>query len=54
MYSDNYFDLLPGEMKAIDVRVLTPRGLTGTIKGKFMVKGSNVSPAVVPITLRAE
>ena len=53
-YSDNYFDLLPGEKKAIDVRVLVPRGVVGTIKGRLMVNGSNVNPAVVPIALQAQ
>jgi len=53
-YSDNYFDLLPGEMKTIDVRLLNPRGLKGTIKGKFMLSGSNVHPAEVPVTLQAQ
>jgi hypothetical protein len=53
-YSDNYFDLLPGEVKAIDARILVPRGLKGEIEGKFTVKGSNVRPAAVPITLQAQ
>jgi hypothetical protein len=53
-YSDNYFDLLPGEVKTIDARILVRRGLKGEIKGKFTVKGSNVRPAVIPITLQAQ
>ena len=53
-YSDNYFDLLPGEVKTIDARILAPRGLQGEIKGKFTVQGSNVRPVVIPITLQAQ
>ena len=53
-YSDNYFDLLPGEAKAIDARIFRTRGLKGESRGKFTVQGSNVRPVAVPITLQAQ
>ena len=54
MYSDNYFDLLPGQAKTVTLDVYLPKTSTGTTSGTLIVEGSNVSAKQIPITLQAE
>ena len=54
LYSDNYFDLLPGESKGVEIKVFVRAGTVGPIMGNLVVQGSNVSALQVPITLEAK
>jgi len=54
LYSDNYFDLLPGENKNLEVKAFAPAGTVGPIRGNLVVEGSNVSALQIPITLKTQ
>ncbi|HYA25531.1 MAG TPA: glycoside hydrolase family 2 TIM barrel-domain containing protein [Terriglobales bacterium] len=49
LYDDNYFDLAPGESRAIDARLLFPLGKAGRVSGRLIVSGTNVEPLTVAI-----
>ena len=51
LYDDNYFDLLPGESRTVNAKLLLPQNRTGPISGKLVVKGTNVVPTVITIRL---
>ena len=51
IYSDNYFDLLPGETKEITVEFQLPEGASRAAQGLIVVEGSNVAKVEIPITV---
>jgi len=54
LFSDNYFDLLPGEKRDLEIRVSASTGTLGPIQGKLVVAGSNVPAMQIPITLETQ
>jgi hypothetical protein len=51
MYSDNYFDLLPGETKTITLEMSLSPKAGKHIEGHLCIEGSNVSPQYLPLTI---
>jgi beta-mannosidase len=49
LYDDNYFDLAPGESRAVEATVLLPKESTGPVSGQLIVEGTNVSAKSVSI-----
>ena len=52
IYSDNYFDLMPGESKPISLELQFPEKLSAPVHGRLIVAGSNVAASEVPITVK--
>jgi beta-mannosidase len=52
LFSDNYFDLMPGEIRRLtaDVRFIGAAP-AGRVRGRLIVEGSNVPETQIPITL---
>lgn len=42
LYDDNYFDLMPGEDRTIDAKILCSREATAHISGRLVMTGANV------------
>jgi hypothetical protein len=53
-YSDNYFDLLPGESKAIDVKLWLPTENSQSISGRLVVEGSNVPAKQIAVKIQTK
>jgi hypothetical protein len=53
-YSDNYFDLLPGEEKSLDLEMFLPPDHGGKIAGTLVVEGPNVEARRIPVELSEE
>ena len=51
MYSDNYFDLLPGESRTITLDLLMPPQVGKTIQGRLLMEASNAPAQEIPITI---
>ena len=51
LYSDNYFDLLPGQAKPVSLELAFPEKLIAPVHGRLIVAGSNVLPTEIPITV---
>jgi hypothetical protein len=51
-YSDNYFDLLPGEEKALDLEILLPARHTNKIAGTLIISGPNLEERRTSIELQ--
>jgi hypothetical protein len=51
MYSDNYFDLLPGESKTITLDLFMPPQVRKTIQGRVVMEASNAPAQEIPITI---
>ncbi|MGC2404687.1 MAG: glutamine amidotransferase, partial [Acidobacteriaceae bacterium] len=51
MYSDNYFDLMPGETRELSLEFRLSEGANQPAHGYLIVEGSNVADAQVPIVL---
>ena len=51
-YSDNYFDLLPGQEKTLDLEMLLPAQHSGTIAGTLIISGPNLEERRVPVELQ--
>jgi hypothetical protein len=51
MYSDNYFDLMPGETREITLEFQLPVGADHPAHGYLVVEGSNAAKVQVPITV---
>lgn len=51
MYSDNDFDLLPGESKTVTLELLLPAGVGKPIQGRLYIEGSNVAAQEIPVSL---
>jgi beta-mannosidase len=51
-YSDNYFDLLPGEEKSVDLEMLLPAQRAEKIAGTLIVAGPNVEERRIPVELQ--
>ncbi len=53
-YSDNYFDLLPGENKTITLRLFLRPQSAKPLKGRLRIEGSNAPAKEIPIILNGE
>jgi hypothetical protein len=51
MYSDNYFDLMPGETKELSLDLRLPAGMNKPVQGRLIVEGSNVAASEIPLAL---
>jgi hypothetical protein len=51
MYSDNYFDLMPGEAKSISLELQFPEKLLAPVHGRLIMAGSNMAASEIPITV---
>jgi hypothetical protein len=51
LYSDNYFDLLPGESNPVSLALAFPEKLTAPAHGRLIVAGSNLAATEIPITV---
>jgi hypothetical protein len=51
MYSDNYFDLMPGETREVTLEFRLPEGANRAAHGFLVVEGSNVAGGEVAISL---
>ncbi len=51
MYSDNYFDLFPGEAKTVSLDLKFPASLTAPLHGRLILAGSNMAATEIPITV---
>ena len=51
MYSDNYFDLLPGETVELSLNLRLSPASHGPVQGRLIVEGSNVAASEIPVTL---
>jgi hypothetical protein len=51
LYSDNYFDLLPGEQRSVSLELAFPGNITTPARGRLIVEGSNVAASEIPITV---
>ncbi len=52
LYSDNYFDLLPGQSKTIEGELFLPDVKTNSISGILTVQGVNVPPTEIAVKLQ--
>jgi hypothetical protein len=52
MYSDNYFDLLPGEEKSLDLEMFLPSNQGGNIAGTLIIEGSNIAAQRIPLDVQ--
>jgi hypothetical protein len=53
-YSDNFFDLLPGENKSLALEMFLAEGNAGKISGTLVVEGPNVETKRIPVELKAQ
>lgn len=53
-YSDNYFDLLPGESKPVAVEMLLPKERVGKLSGTLVLEGTNTESRRIPVHLTSE
>ena len=53
-YSDNFFDLLPGERKSLVLEMFLAEGNRGKISGALVVEGPNIETKRIPVELRAQ
>jgi hypothetical protein len=53
-FGDNYFDLLPGESKTLDINLLLPPDHSGEISGRLMVERSNTAAQQIAVRLHAQ
>jgi hypothetical protein len=53
-YSDNYFDLLPGESEKVDLKIWLAREAPASISGGLIVEGSNVSAARIAVKVQTK
>jgi hypothetical protein len=51
-YSDNYFDLLPGEEKPLDLEMLLPAQHSGKIAGTLIISGPNLDERRISMELQ--
>lgn len=51
LYSDNYFDLLPGETRTIEGELFLPDTNTHSVTGTLTVEGVNVPATTLPVKL---
>jgi beta-mannosidase len=54
LYSDNFFDLLPGESKSLALEMFLPREREGRITGTLVVAGTNVEERRIPIEIQSQ
>ena len=53
-YSDNFFDLLPGESKSLVLEMFLAGGPMGKISGTLVVEGPNIETKRIPVELKAQ
>jgi hypothetical protein len=51
-YSDNFFDLLPGQSKSIAVAMFMAEGQVKKASGNLLVEGQNTRTKRIPVELR--
>jgi Ig-fold domain len=51
MYSDNYFDLLPGEARTINLEMFLPPQAGKHLEGRLYIEGSNVPVQFLSVIL---
>ena len=50
LHDDNFFDMLPGETRVINAKLLFNRAKPAHLSGKLIVSGTNVEPFSSPIS----
>jgi hypothetical protein len=53
-YSDNFFDLLPGESKSLAMEMFLAEGHMGKISGTLVVEGPNIETKRIPVELKTQ
>ena len=53
-YSDNFFDLLPGESKSLAMEMFLVEGHMGKISGTLVVEGPNIETKRIPVELKTQ
>jgi hypothetical protein len=53
-YGDNYFDLLPGESKAVAIEMFLPKEHMGKLSGALVVEGTNIESRRIPVQVTSE
>ena len=53
-YSDNFFDLLPGESKSVTVEMFLSKQHRGKLSGTFVLEGTNIESRRIPVELTSE
>ncbi|HXW15444.1 MAG TPA: glycoside hydrolase family 2 protein, partial [Terriglobia bacterium] len=53
-YSDNFFDLLPGESKSVGVEMFLPAEHMRKLSGTLVVEGTNIASQRIPVELGFE
>ena len=51
LYSDNYFDLLPGEKKSISLELDFPEQTSAPVRGRLIMEGSNLAASETPLAV---
>jgi hypothetical protein len=51
MFSDNYFDLFPGEEKSVSLDFFLAGNPQAPLRGRLILEGSNVARQEIPLTL---
>ena len=53
-YSDNFFDLMPGESKSIGMEMFLPDEHMGKLSGAVVVEGTNIGSSRIPMGIASE
>lgn len=53
-YSDNFFDLLPGESKSLALEMFLAKEPMGKISGTLVVEGPNIEPKRIPVEVQSQ
>jgi hypothetical protein len=53
-YSDNFFDLVPGESKPVSVKMFLPKEHMGKLSGTFILEGTNIESRRIPVEITSE
>ena len=53
-YSDNFFDLLPGESKSVGMEMFLAKEHMGKLSGTLVVEGTNMMSRRIPVELASE
>jgi hypothetical protein len=51
LYSDNYFDLAPGEIKTVELHFFLPEGAQGEVTGELVIEGANVKSTQIGVVV---
>ena len=53
-YSDDFFDLMPGESKPVAMEMFLPKEHMGKLSGTFVVEGPNIESRRIPVEITSE